>query len=141
MSQDLLSVVIAKIAEGQWQAHHIPSGRKLIADSKEAAEKAMKDALGLKDDGSSTEPPTSDRFKDLAKSIALFLEGPVSDALAFHSGHARLETFEKGVAQVRLGGGCKGCPSSQITLFNGVRSQLQGRFGEDVIEDVTLFVD
>jgi Fe-S cluster biogenesis protein NfuA len=141
MSQDMISVVIAKITEGKWQAHHIPSGGKIDGDTKEAAEKSMKDALGLKDDGSSTEPPTSGRFKDLAKSIALFLEGPVSDTLAFHSGHARLESFDNGVAQVRLGGGCKGCPSSQITLFNGVRSQLQGRFGEDIIEDVTLFID
>ena len=80
---------------------------------------------------------SSPRFEGLAQAIALFLEGPISDMLAVHSGYARLEAFQNGIAQVRLGGGCQGCPSSQITLFNVVRTKLQDRFGEDIVIDVT----
>ena len=105
------------------------------------AQDLMKQELGLQDDGTFNAPPTSRRFNGLAAAVAQFLEGPVSESLAFHSGYARLETFENGVAHVRLGGGCKGCPSSQITLFNGVRDQLQGRFGEDVVKDVYLALE
>lgn len=96
----------------------------------------MREALGLTSEGQFEEPPTSDLFDGVAQSLALFLEGPVSEALAFHSGFARLDAFEAGIAHIRLGGGCQGCPSSQITLFNGVKSQLQNRFGDDVVLDV-----
>ena len=82
------------------------------------------------------EPLTSDRFSEVAKDIAIFLEGPVSDMLASHSGYARLEGFENGVAQVRLGGGCEGCPASTMTLVQGVLVQLQEKFGDDAISDV-----
>ena len=75
-------------------------------------------------------------FEGVAKAIALFLEGPISDVLAVHAGHARLEAFVNGIAYVRLGGGCQGCPSSQITLFNVVRTNLQDRFGDHIVLDV-----
>jgi len=53
-----------------------------------------------------------------------------------HSGFARLEGYENAVAHIRLGGGCQGCPSSTITLLNGVLSQLQDEFGEEKIQEV-----
>lgn len=141
MNTDLQSVIIAKISDGQFEAHHVPSGRKVRGASLDEAQNLMREALGLNKDGKFDEPITSDRFSGIAQSIALFLEGPVSEALAFHSGFARLDAFEAGTAHIRLGGGCQGCPSSQITLFNGVRTQLQDRFGEDVIVDVIPSLD
>jgi|688.fasta_scaffold94439_4 Fe-S cluster biogenesis protein NfuA len=141
MMKDLFSVVISKNADGKWLAHHVPSGKKTEGSTMQEAQELMKKELGLKDDGTFEAPPTSSRFTGLAAAVAQFLEGPVSESLAFHSGYARLEAFETGVAHVRLGGGCKGCPSSQITLFNGVRDQLQGRFGEDIVKDVILAME
>jgi Fe-S cluster biogenesis protein NfuA len=141
MIKDLFSVVISKTSLGKWEAHHVPSGRRVQADSMEAAQELMKQELGLREDGTFEAPLTSGQFTGLAAVVAQFLEGPVSESLAFHSGYARLEAFKDGVAHVRLGGGCKGCPSSQITLFNGVRDQLQGRFGEDTVRDVVLADD
>jgi len=136
MSVDLQSVVISRTSGDRWVAHHVPSGRKVEGETMEAAEQAMREALGINQDGRFEEPQTSNRFGGIAQAIALFLEGPVSEALSFHSGFARLDAFEAGVAHIRLGGGCQGCPSSQITLFNGVRNQLQQRFGEDTIVDI-----
>jgi Fe-S cluster biogenesis protein NfuA len=136
--KDLFSVVISKTSNGKWEAHHVPSGRRVQADTMDQAQETMKKELGIKDDGTFDAPLTSVKFTGLAQVVATFLEGPVSESLAFHSGYARLERFDNGIAHVRLGGGCKGCPSSQITLFNGVRDQLQGRFGEDVVKDVIL---
>ena len=141
MGNDLQSVVVAKSSDGLWIATHVPSGKKASGNSPDEASDAMRLLLGMTNTGSFEEPITSDRFADAAKSIALFLEGPVSEALAFHSGWARLTAFEAGIAHIRLGGGCQGCPSSQITLFNGVRTQLQSRFGEDTIMDVVPAVD
>lgn len=133
---EMHSVVISQKADGSWQALHVPSGKTAHGLTKEEAEDDMRKLLGLSDEGDFREPLTSDRFSGVAKDVALFLEGQVSEMLAFHSGYARLEALESGVAHIRLGGGCQGCPSSQMTLVMGVKDQLQEKFGEDTILDV-----
>ncbi len=133
----LESVVISRVKDNEWIAHHVPSGKKTSGITPADAQDAMRILLGISENGTFNEPPTSDRFSGLAREIAEFLEGPVSNALALHSGYARLEAFEAGVAHVRLGGGCQGCPSSLITLLSGVRGQLQDKFGEDQITEVS----
>lgn len=133
---ELQSVVISKKADGSWQALHVPSGKVAHGESKDEAETSMRDLLGMDETGGFDEPLTSDRFSGLARDIALFLEGPVSEMLSYHSGFARLEAYESGVAHIRLGGGCQGCPSSTITLVHGVQQQLVEKFGEENILDI-----
>lgn len=141
MSEELASVVFREKVDGSWQATHEPSGRVAHGLTKEEAKAAMIDALGMKEDGSFEEPATSDRFEGIAQEIALYLEGPVSEMLKLHSGFARLEAYQNGTAMVRLGGGCQGCPSSLLTLSGGVKSDLQHKFGEDVVVDVMPVMD
>lgn len=133
---ELQSVVTSQKADGSWQAQHLPSGRVTHGLTQEEAEASMRDLLGMDEKGSFSEPLTSERFSGVAKDVAVFLEGPVSEMLAFHSGYARLEALEQGVAHIKLGGGCQGCPSSQMTLVMGVKQQLQEQFGEESIVDV-----
>lgn len=136
MEQSLPSVQIRQSTAGNWEAIHEPSGKTVVGLTEQEVTQSMRQILGLSDEGTFSEPLTSPRFIGLSQAIALFLEGPISEALAFHSGWARLEAFEDGVVHVRLGGGCQGCPSSQITLFNGVKTQLQARFGDEIVVDV-----
>lgn len=138
---DLQSVVISKKVDGSWQAVHVPSQKVSHGLTKEEAEDSMRELLGVTDEGQFDEPPTSTRFSGVAQEVAVYLEGPVSDMLALHSGFSRLEAFHDGIAHVRLGGGCRGCPSSLITLANGVKSDLQHKFGEEVIIDVVPVPD
>jgi len=133
---DLNSVVISKKADGSWQAHHVPSGKYSFGETAEEAQENMRELLGLNEQGEFEEPLTSDQFSGDAKDIATFLEGPVSEMLKMHSGYARLEAYENATAHIRLGGGCEGCPSSTITLLNGVLSQLQDEFGEEKIQEI-----
>lgn len=133
---DLQSVVISKKVDGSWQAVHVPSGKVSHGLTKEEAESEMRLQLGMTDAGEFDEPLTSDRFAGIGREIALFLEGSVSDMLALHSGFARLDAYEGAVAHIRLGGGCQGCPSSRMTLLNGVQQQLQEKFGEEQIQEV-----
>lgn len=133
---DLQSVVISKKVDGSWQAVHVPSGKVAHGLTKEEAEDEMRGMLGVNEEGKFEEPLTSDQFSGVAKDIALFLEGPISEMLAMHSGFARLESYENALAHIRLGGGCQGCPSSTLTLLNGVQQQLIEKFGEEVIQDV-----
>lgn len=133
---DLNSVVISQKVDGSWQAVHIPSGKTTHGLSKEEAEENMRSELGISMDGQFDEPPTSNQYSGLAQEIAEYLEGPVSDMLKLHSGFARLEAYEESIAHIRLGGGCKGCPSSSLTLLNGVQQMLREKFGEEAILDV-----
>jgi Fe/S biogenesis protein NfuA len=133
---DLQSVVISQKADGSWQAVHVPSGKVAHGLTKTEAEDEMRVVLGMDEAGQFGEPLTSDRFTGVAKDVALFLEGPVSEMLALHSGFARLEALDSGIAHIKLGGGCQGCPSSTMTLIHGVQTQLQEQFGEETITDV-----
>ncbi len=133
---DLNSVVISKKLDGSWQAHHVPSGKYAFGVTPGEAQDEMRRLLGVNLDGSFSEPNTHERFEGIAREVAIFLEGTVSQALASHAGFSRLEAFEAGVAHVRLGGGCQGCPSSVLTLVHGVKRQLQEKFGEDAVRDV-----
>lgn len=133
---DLQSVVISQKADGSWQAVHVPSGKVAHGLTKVEAEDAMREQLGMDSGGDFQEPLTSDRFGGLARDIALYLEADVSDMLKLHSGYARLEAYESAMAHIRLGGGCQGCPSSTMTLVNGVQQMLQEKFGEDAVTDV-----
>jgi len=133
---DLQSVVISKKADGSWQAVHVPSGKLAHGLTKEEAEDQMRTQLGIDNSGVFQEPITSDRFSGVAQDIAVFLEGPVSEMLALHSGFARLDAYENGMVHINMGGGCKGCPSSTMTLIHGVLTQLQEKFGEEAVTEV-----
>lgn len=141
MEKEMQSVVISSKLDGSWQALHVPSKRVTHGLSKDEAELAMRELLGLNAAGAFEHPLTSPEYSGLAREVAEFLERDVSSMLAFHSGYARLEAFADGIATIRLGGGCQGCPSSQLTLFSGVKKELQARFGETAVVDVQLASD
>ncbi len=141
MSETLQAVSMKEKLDGSWQALHEPSGRVTHGLSKDEAENAMRDLLGVDEEGQFGEPKTSPRFEGIGHDIATHLEGPVSQMLALHSGFARLEAYQDAIATIRLGGGCEGCPSSRITLMNGVKRDLQDKFGEEVVIDVFPILD
>ena len=141
MTEELASVNFREKVDGSWEAVHEPSGRTTVGLTKDEAKSAMVEALGMTEQGTFDEPITSDRFDGVAKDIALHLEGPVSEMLKLHSGYARLEAYQNGILNVRLGGGCQGCPSSLLTLSGGVKADLQHKFGEDIVMDVLPIMD
>jgi len=135
------SVVTSQKKDGSWQSVHVPSGKVAHGLSAQEAMDAMRDLLGVTEEGTFDEPLTSERFDGVAREVAQFLEQDISTQLAAHSGFARLEALEQGQAHVRLGGGCQGCPSSLMTLMHGVKTQLQERFGEDVVAELIPVAD
>lgn len=72
-------------------------------------------------------------IEDLQKVI----EEKINPYLAMHQGGAELIDFEDGIVTLKLHGGCSGCPSSQLTLFNGIVPILKENF-PNAIEDVIL---
>jgi|GEM_PF-974575 Fe-S cluster biogenesis protein NfuA len=141
MMSQLPAVSLHQVDEHHWLATHEPSGRQTSGTSAAEAEEAMRVLLGFNEQGHLQEAATSDLFEGIARDIAIYLEGPVSNMLALHSGFARLESYQDGIASVRLGGGCEGCPSSRLTLMSGVKRDLQEQFGETVVMDVCPVLD
>lgn len=136
-----MSVEYKEKPDGSWAAIHTPSGRVVHGLTRDEAQQAMQEQLGMSDQGEFLEPSTVDRFDGVARQIAEYLEGPVSKMLEMHTGFARLEAYQESVAHIRLGGGCQGCPSSLMTLSSGVKADLQHHFGEEVIMDVLPVLD
>lgn len=58
--------------------------------------------------------------ENLIEQINHIIDVDINPYLAMHSGSCELLEVEDFNITLRLFGGCSGCPSSHITLFNGI---------------------
>ena len=63
-------------------------------------------------------------LSDIEKKIIKVLETKVRPAVAKDGGDIKFKDFKDGVVTVNLQGSCSGCPSSTITLKQGVQNLL-----------------
>tara|TARA_Y100000768_G_scaffold304072_1_gene237992 strand:+ start:73 stop:615 length:543 start_codon:yes stop_codon:yes gene_type:complete len=61
---------------------------------------------------------------DIEKKIVNILENKVRPAVAKDGGDIKFKNFKNGVVTVSLQGSCSGCPSSTMTLKQGVQNLL-----------------
>ena len=64
-------------------------------------------------------------FSSIEKKIIHVLETKVRPAVAKDGGDIKFKSFENGVVKVQLQGSCSGCPSSLMTLKQGVQNLLK----------------
>ena len=67
---------------------------------------------------------TTDNKDEVFKKIEEVLELKIRPAVAMDGGNISLRSFIDGVAEVELQGSCAGCPSSTLTLKQGVERML-----------------
>ncbi len=72
----------------------------------------------------------------MIEKIKEIIESEINPQLELHAGGCELLDVDDGVVTLRMYGGCSGCPSSTITLFNGIVPILKGHLPE--IKDVIL---
>ena len=53
-------------------------------------------------------------------------------------GDIELFSFNNGILKVFLKGACSGCPSSQMTLKNGIETLLKDKLPEQITEVVAI---
>ena len=63
-------------------------------------------------------------LKDIEKKIVKLLDEKIRPAIAKDGGDIKFKKFEEGVVKVQLQGSCSGCPSSTMTLKQGVQNLL-----------------
>jgi Fe-S cluster biogenesis protein NfuA len=78
-----------------------------------------------------------DNFDEIEKKIIKILETKIKPAVARDGGDIKFMEFKNGVVTVQLQGSCSGCPSSTMTLKQGVQNLLC-HYIPDVKEVVAL---
>ena len=63
-------------------------------------------------------------FADIEKKIISILDSKIRPAVAKDGGDIKFKEFKDGIVKVQLQGSCSGCPSSTMTLKQGVQNLL-----------------
>ena len=65
-----------------------------------------------------------ENLKDIEKKIVQILNQKIRPAVARDGGDIKFKEFKDGIVKVQLQGSCSGCPSSTMTLKQGVQNLL-----------------
>ena len=65
-----------------------------------------------------------ENLKEIEKKIIQILNQKIRPAVAKDGGDIRFKEFKDGIVKVQLQGSCSGCPSSKMTLKQGVENLL-----------------
>jgi Fe-S cluster biogenesis protein NfuA len=78
-------------------------------------------------DGENGQPAinNSEEMSEVEQQIVEIIETRVRPSVAMDGGDIIYRGFENGVVKLELRGACQGCPSSVITLKNGIESMLK----------------
>jgi len=66
----------------------------------------------------------NENLKDIEKKIIKILNEKIRPAVAKDGGDIKFKEFKDGIVKVQLQGSCSGCPSSTMTLKQGVQNLL-----------------
>ena len=64
-------------------------------------------------------------FHEIEKKIIKILDTKIRPAVARDGGDIKFEKYENGIVKVKLQGSCSGCPSSTMTLKQGIQNLLK----------------
>ena len=67
----------------------------------------------------------SNEDSEIVKQIKELIEIKVRPAVAMDGGDIIFHSFENGIVYLVLKGSCSGCPSSTVTLKNGIENMLK----------------
>jgi Fe-S cluster biogenesis protein NfuA len=86
------------------------------------------------------EATSSDEDSEIVKQIKELIEVKVRPAVAMDGGDIIFHSFEDGIVRLQLKGSCSGCPSSTITLKNGIENMLK-HYIPEVVAVEQIFED
>lgn len=81
--------------------------------------------LPLFNDGVDPHTMNDDLLDELSKQIKELIDKRVRPAVAMDGGDIIFDRFDEGIVYLRMRGACSGCPSSTVTLKNGVETMLR----------------
>ena len=92
----------------------------------------------IEESESTSEGETEDKkeFEGTEKEIADLLDEYIRPAVEGDGGSITLHSFQDGIVSVTLSGACNGCPSSTVTLKQGIEGLLKQKIGDKIKEVV-----
>ncbi len=106
-----------------------------IMDFFVSGKEIMKEEKKSVDDGSEN---GNEEDSEIVKQIKELIEIKVRPAVAMDGGDIIFRGFEDGIVKLELKGSCSGCPSSTITLKNGIENMLKHYIPEvEAVEQVS----
>ncbi len=84
--------------------------------------------------------PENSQDSEIVKQIKELIEIKVRPAVAMDGGDIIFDSFEDGIVKLQLKGSCSGCPSSTITLKNGIENMLK-HYIPEVLSVEQIFED
>jgi Fe-S cluster biogenesis protein NfuA len=131
MSSNYVSVMKYDVAEWdeismqlrEFIRGYIEDGKKIFTD--EMLSESLKEEQ--KTVASTTDKTTEKTYTDIDNEIMDILDEYVKPAVASDGGHIAFDSFdpETKTVKVILQGACSGCPSSTVTLKNGIQTMLK----------------
>ncbi len=79
----------------------------------------------------------NDNLSEIEEKIVKILNQKIRPAVAKDGGDIKFKEFKDGIVKVQLQGSCSGCPSSTMTLKQGVENILR-HYIPDVKEVIAL---
>jgi len=79
----------------------------------------------LLSEGEETAVTSNENDSDLVKQIKEIIETRVRPAVAQDGGDIVFHSFDEGIVRLEMHGSCSGCPSSTVTLKNGIENMLK----------------
>ncbi len=79
----------------------------------------------LKDQASPNVSDSSEEDSEIVKQIKEILDTRIRPAVAMDGGDIVFAGFEDGIVKLQLKGACSGCPSSTVTLKDGIENMLK----------------
>lgn len=76
-------------------------------------------------DGVDPNTMNDDLLDEISKQIKELIDKRVRPAVAMDGGDITFDRFDQGIVFLRMSGACSGCPSSTVTLKNGVETMLR----------------
>ena len=111
-------IAVTKSDTTQWE-HSKPEILATIIDFYVSGKPIMFESK-IEEDSSNSEEDS-----EIVKQIKELIEVKVRPAVAMDGGDIIFDSFEDGIVKLQLKGACSGCPSSTITLKNGIENMLK----------------
>jgi NFU1 iron-sulfur cluster scaffold homolog, mitochondrial len=115
-------VTLTKDAEAVWQ-EIIPTMREYLKDYLAEGKTVVDEAWLKEQQATHGEAPLD--ANDTESKIKAVLEKYVRPAVEMDGGAIIFKSFEDGVVNLQLQGACSGCPSSMVTLKQGIEGLLK----------------
>ena len=80
----------------------------------------------------------TENLSDIEKEIVSIIDQYIQPAVAADGGSIVFKSYQDGIVYVILKGACSGCPSSTITLKQGIENLLKQKLGSQ-IKEVTAY--